>query len=68
MNRRQFVFSIATAAALSGLARDGRAECGELTSNEFVGELYEKQARLHAASTRSPRTISTRCFRATCES
>ena len=51
MNRRQFVLGIATAAAFSSVARDGHAECGELTSNEFVGELYEKQARLHAAKT-----------------
>lgn len=51
MDRRQFVFGIVATAALSAGARDGRAECGELTSNEFVGELYEKQARLHAANT-----------------
>jgi hypothetical protein len=34
-------------AALSGLPR----ECDELTGNEYVGELYEKQARLLAANT-----------------
>lgn len=51
MNRRQLVFGIAMTAALSGLPRDGHAECGELTDNEFVGELYEKQARLLAAKT-----------------
>jgi hypothetical protein len=51
MDRRQFVFGIVAAAALSGLSRDGHAECGETTSNEFVGELYQKQARLHAANT-----------------
>ena len=49
MNRRQFVVGIATIAACSGVAPAGRAECGEPTANEFVGEFYHKQARLHAA-------------------
>ncbi len=49
MDRRHFVFGIAAAAAFSSVARDGHAECGELTAVEFVRELYEKQARLHAA-------------------
>lgn len=51
MNRRQFVFGIVATTALSAGAQNGHAECGELTSNEFVRELYEKQARLHAANT-----------------
>ncbi len=49
MDRRHFVFGIGAAAAFSSVARDGHAECGELTAVEFVRELYEKQARLHAA-------------------
>ncbi|MFZ2156476.1 MAG: hypothetical protein WAV72_10190 [Bradyrhizobium sp.] len=51
MDRRQLVFGIVATAALSGLARDGHAECGELTAVEFVEGLYAKQARLHAANT-----------------
>ena len=51
MNCRQFVLRIAMTAAFPVIAGDGHAECGEPTSNEFVRELYEKQARLHAANT-----------------
>jgi hypothetical protein len=54
MDRRQFIFSIAiAAAALSAVARDGHAECGETTAAEFVEALYRKEARLHAAMTPS---------------
>jgi len=49
MDRRQFLFILSGAAALLGAARTGHAECGEQTANEFVGELYRKQARLLAA-------------------
>ncbi len=49
MNRRQFVIGMSATTALSAFARDGHAECGEPTANEFVGDLYEKQARLLAA-------------------
>jgi hypothetical protein len=51
MNRRQFLFAVSGAAAVLAAARTGHAECGEQTSVEFVEELYEKQARLHAANT-----------------
>jgi hypothetical protein len=49
MDRRQFLFILSGAAALLGAAPTGHAECGEQTANEFVGELYRKQARLLAA-------------------
>ena len=32
------------------IARDGHAECGEPTATNSSSELYEKQARLHAAN------------------
>ena len=50
MNRRQFLF-VMSGAALLGAAQTGHAESGEQTSAEFVEELYNNQARLHAANT-----------------
>jgi hypothetical protein len=51
MNRRHFIFGFTAAAALLAFVRNVHAECGEATAVEFVGDLYEKQARLLATRT-----------------
>jgi hypothetical protein len=50
MDRRNFIFAIATAARLTA-APAAHAECGEMSSIDFVEVTWEKQARLHKEKT-----------------
>ena len=47
MDRRHFILALSAGAALLG-APPAHAECGGPSAVEFVEELYQKQARLHA--------------------
>jgi len=47
MDRRHFILALSAGAALLG-APPAHAECGAPSAIEFVEELYQKQARLHA--------------------
>jgi hypothetical protein len=47
MDRRHFILALSAGAALLGAA-PAHAECGGPSAIEFVEELYQKQARLHA--------------------
>ncbi|MCP4617518.1 MAG: hypothetical protein GY844_13920 [Bradyrhizobium sp.] len=49
MDRRQFILALSAGAALLG-APPVRAECGGPSAIEFVGDLYQKQARLLVAN------------------
>jgi hypothetical protein len=51
MDRRHFIFALTSIAATLAAARPLHAECGELSSIEFVEVTWEKQARLHKEKT-----------------
>jgi hypothetical protein len=50
MNRRQF-FAIVAAAAQLTAVRAGYADCGEVSSADFVQAVYQRQIELRAADT-----------------
>jgi hypothetical protein len=47
MDRRHFIFALTGMAATLAASRPLHAECGEMSSIEFVEVTWEKQARLH---------------------
>jgi len=51
MDRRYFIFALTGMAALLAATRTLHAECGEMSSIEFVEVTWEKQARLHKEKT-----------------